>query len=79
MNNLAVNVLGYDDGTEDCKEGDRKCNKGKNRKERSSDAGTFTETVNSSVMNVSNYPNPAMTQTTIIFELKENAKKVNTA
>ncbi len=61
---------------EDCKKGDRKCNKGKNRKERSSETGTFTETINSSVMNVSNYPNPAMTQTTIIFELKESVKKV---
>ena len=60
----------------DCKAGDRKCDKGKNRKESSSNAGTFTETVNSTVMNVSNYPNPAMTQTTIIFELKESAKKV---
>jgi hypothetical protein len=61
---------------EECKKGERECNKGKNKKERNPDAGTFTETVNSTVMNVSNYPNPAMTQTTLIFELKENIKKV---
>ncbi len=65
-----------------CKKGDKECQKdGAKANSSNSDNGnqsSSVESVEGSVaMNLSNYPNPAMTQTTIIFELGATTKKVS--
>jgi len=56
----------------ECKKGEKKGDSSSAKKESSS----LESVENTTVMNLSSYPNPAMTQTTIIFELKEATKKV---
>lgn len=52
------------------------CKKENSKQKRSGDAAIFNETLDGTVQNISNYPNPAINQTTILFDLTKDAKKV---